>query len=51
MGIQLAFIATRSGLLRYSDYSHLFITEEERRRKERRRKQQKKKGIEEVEEP
>lgn len=48
VGIQMGFIATRSGLLRYSDHTHLFIDpaeeEERKRRMKKRRKKKKKEG-------
>ena len=53
MGIQLAFIATRSGFMRYADHSHLFVDplEEEERRRKRKNKKKKKGDEEEIKEP
>ena len=40
VGIQLGFIATRSGLLRFADHSHLFLTPEEEAMRKRKKEQQ-----------
>ena len=42
VGIQMGFIATRSGLLRYSDHTHLFIDPEEEEERKRRMKKRRK---------
>ena len=50
VGVHLGFIATRSGLMRFVDHSHLFIDpEEEEMKKKKKKKQQKDKGSEDDE--
>ncbi len=38
MGIKLGFIATRSGLMRFSDHSHLFKDPDEELKKKKKKK-------------
>ncbi len=39
MGIKLGFIATRSGLMRFSDHSHLFEGQDDEKSKKKFREQ------------